>query len=457
MVGEGRFGEVTPALLSSPIPDDVLFKLAREPEIPSNAGAFWGVSPESGKRMLAFARRVKTAPWTLVARIPEGEVLGPARQLIRREIGLGVAAILMAMGIGVALVRLQQHRFHAMVAAADALAHGKLGVRIPDPGKDEIGHVASQFNIMAAMLEQAQENLEARVVERTQELAAANTALKAHQDELREQRDELIAQHEEMQRQARELETRNEEAESAGRQKSELLANLSSKLRSPLTAIIDYSNLLLGSDNGSTLTGQRREFAESITTAARQQLALLTDIVDWSELEAGHLQLTSETLPVAALLATARDAIAPQAGRKQITIEVADTTSHPVVADHRRVHQVVLHLLSNAVKFAPRGSTVRLSAFELGASVALEVADRGPGVPEAMWPRLFKPFQQTDSQMMKTAEGTGLGLAVCKRLVEAQGGTITARPREDGGLIVQFTLPQADERRPRSIERRIAP
>ena len=154
---------------------------------------------------------------------------------------------------------------------------------------------------------------------------------------------------------------------------------------------------------------------------------------------------------------TISSGIPPQAGRKQVTIEVADTTSHPVVADHRRVHQVVLHLLSNAVKFAPRGSTVRLSAFELGASVALEVADRGPGVPEAMWPRLFKPFQQTDSQMMKTAEGTGLGLAVCKRLVEAQGGTITARPREDGGLIVQFTLPQADERRPRSIERRIAP
>lgn len=432
MVAEGRFRRETAALLADPIPDEELFELARSSGIQADAPV-WGATPSTGKQGLIVARRISTAPWTLVARVPESAVLGPARELIRRELSLGVAAVLVAIGIGLLLVHLHQRRFQAMVAAADALAGGQLDARIPDPGKDEIGHVCTRFNEMAEVLQHSQATLEARVADRTRALADMNSKLEQHQVE-------LIAQQEELRRQATELERRNAEVESAGQQKSELLLRMSSKLRTPLNSVIGYADLLLGAESGP-LTAQQREFIEAIASAQREQLGLVTDTVDWSEMEAGHLKLAPEVLPVEGVLSTARDAIAPQATRKQINILTTCMASQPVFADARRVHQVLLHILSNAVKYSPCGSTVQLTASYDGAMIAFEIADRGPGLPDEMWPRLFKPFQQAESPLVDGYVGTGLGLAVCKRLVEAQAGTIAARPHEGGGLIVRFTLP----------------
>jgi signal transduction histidine kinase len=439
-VAEGRFRRETASLLSAPIEDEVLFQFARAPAIAIDSPAFWGVAPESGKRSMAIARRTSTAPWTLVARVPESEVLGPARELAAREVGLGVTAILVAAAIGVLLVRVQQRRFHAMVAAADAVANGHLDIRIPDPGKDEIGRLASGFNVMADALAHTRADLEARVAERTSALATANNELERHQEELFKQRDELMAQQEELQRQTVELERRTAEAETADRQKSEILTLIASKLRGPLSSVITHSDLLLGAEGGG-LNEQQREFLEAIASAGRQQLSLLTDTIEWSELQAGHLQLAREALPVERLLHAARDAIALQAGRKQITVTASSRATRLVFADARRVHHVLVHLLSNAVRFSPTASHVELTAVDDGTMVAIEVADRGPGLPEDMWPRLFQPFQQAGSPLGKGLEGTGVGLAVCRRLVVAQGGTIAAQPREGGGLILRFTLP----------------
>lgn len=440
MVAQGRFRRETASLLSAPIEDEVLFQFARAPTIPVDSPAFWGVAPESGKRSLAIARRTSTVPWTLVARVPESEVLGPARELAAREVGLGVTAILVAAAIGVILVRVQQRRFHAMVAAADAVANGHLDIRIPDPGKDEIGRLASRFNVMADALAHTRADLEARVAERTSALATVNNELEAHTDELFKQRDELMAQQEELQRQALELARRTAEAETADRQKSEILAQIASKLRTPLAGVIAYADLLLGAQSGA-LNEQQRDFVQAIANAGRMQLSLLNDTTEWSEIEAGHLQISREVLGAEGLLTTARDAVAPQAGRKQLTVRISNSATRPVFADARRVHQILLHLLSNAVRFSPAASTIEVTAEDDGAMVAFEVADRGPGLPEAMWPRLFQPFQQADSPLLNELPGTGLGLAVCKRLVVAQGGGISARPRDGGGLIMRFTLP----------------
>jgi signal transduction histidine kinase len=249
---------------------------------------------------------------------------------------------------------------------------------------------------------------------------------------LEEHQSELLAQQEELRRQTTELERRNAEAESAVQQKSELLLRMSSKLRTPLNAVIGYAELLLASESGP-LTPQQREFIDAIASAQREQLGLITDTVDWSEMEAGHLKLAPEALSIEDILGAARDAIAPQATRKQITVLTSCTASQPVFADARRVHQVLLHILSNAVKFSACGSTVQLTASSDHPMIAFEVADRGPGLPDELWPRLFQPFQQAESPLVDGYEGTGLGLAVCKRLVEAQGGAIAARPHEGGG------------------------
>ncbi len=450
MVKEGRFRRATATLLGNPLADAELFELARADVVPDSP--LWGESPLTGKRSLLLARRLTTARWTVAARIAETDVLGPARALLVREVSLGVGAIGVAIGIGLLLARLQQRRLLAMVAAADAIANGNLEARIPDPGKDEIGHVCTRFNQMAEALQRSQANLEAQVAERTEALGSANTELEAHERELREQRDELMAQHQELVRQKLELEHRNVEMETAGRQEAELISRVSHKLRAPLRAVTSYADLLLAAGAGA-LASQQRELIDAIAAAARRQLAIVTDLIDWSEMDAGRLDLSRAALSVEGALTTARGAIMAQADRRKIAVTATSTATRPVFADARRLHQVVLHLLTNAVKFSPGGTTVDLAASDDGAMIAFEVADRGPGVPEDMWPRLFQPFQQIDWPLTKGEEGTGLGLAVCRRLVEAQGGGIAVRSREGGGLVVRFTLPAAVETAEKSGEK----
>ncbi len=445
MVGERRFLDETEALLTAPIADDLLFKLARAPEIPPDAAAFWGNSASTGEPVLSLARRISNAPWTLVARIPESEVLGSARTLMLREIGAGVVAISLAIGIGLVLVRVHERGFVGILAAADALAAGQLSVRIPDSGKGVTGRLVARFNAMAQALEHKVRHVEAQEAERASALAAANLELKTHQDTVRSLGDELAektTETAEMARVTSDLKRCTESMSRASDLKSKFAQSMSQNLKAPLNAIIACSDLLLAPERGP-LTEEQREFIDAIGKAGRKDLTLLTNIVDLCELEAGHVKLCPERLEVARLLATARDAVAPLASHKQITITITDTTSRPANADAQRMHQVLVHLLCNALRFSPRRSTVHLSAADDGAVIAVEVADRGPGVPEDMWPRLFQPFEQTESPLDAGEQGPGLGLAVCKRLVEAHGGSIAARPREGGGLILRFTVPAA--------------
>ena len=284
--------------------------------------------------------------------------------------------------------------------------------------------------------------LERRVADRTSALTKANTELQAQKAELHAQRDVLRTQTDELHTQALELERRNLAVERADRLKSEFLSNMSHELRTPLSSVIGFSDLLLDSGAGD-LTARQRTFVESIGKAGRHQLALITDILDLSRIEAGHLRLSPETLGVAAVLATAHDSILPQAQRRQITVTQTNSTPRNVEADAARLHQILLNLLSNAVKFSPPDTTVEITVADDGPWIVFEVSDRGPGVPAEMWSRLFQAFQQAESPLVKRHDGTGLGLAISRRLVEAHGGRIDALARGGGGLIVRFTLPAA--------------
>lgn len=447
MVAERRFLDDTPAMLGSPLPDEALFDLARAPRIPADAAAFWGAVGSDQERTLSLARRISNAPWTLVARIPEGEVLGQARMLMVREIGLGLAAMLLAIGIGLSLVRHHERGFLGVLAAADALATGRLDARIPESGKGVIGRIVAKFNGMAQALEQTRAGLEARAAERAAALDALNIELKSYQDTLQTLRDELAAQTArkgDLDRVTLELQQCSAMLQHEKAKKSQFALGISDRLRGPLRSVIAHTELLLGAGRGA-LTDQQRAFVDAIASAGRQELALLTEVIDLSEMDAGHLQLSLETLPVESVLAAARDAVTSLAAHKQIQITTRNLVNRRVMADASRIHQVLVHLLSNAVEFSPTGSTVELSATDDGAMVAFEVADRGPGVPEALWPRLFQPFERAESGLPGAEVGPGLGLAVCKHLVNAHGGNIAARPRDGGGLVLRFTLPVARE------------
>lgn len=440
LVREPRFGAETGALLAAPIVDEWLFGVSRAAALESDAEAVWGMAPAADGAVLSIARRLHTAPWTVAARIPESAVLGPVRAVVLRQVGLGALGLLLALGAALAVARQRVRRVAAMAAAADALAAGEIAEPIVDHGKDELGRVAARFNVMAEAVRGHRATLESRVAERTSALAAANAELGAQKEELRAQGDELRAQRDELQVQAVELVRRNAEVERADRLKSEFLSNMSHELRTPLNSVIGFSDLLTDAD-GDPLTPQQRELAEAIAKAGRHQLALISDILDLSKIEAGHLRLAPESLAVDGVLRAARESIMPIARRKQIAVAVAGDAARGVLADGARLHQILLNLLSNAVKFSPEGSTVELSAAEEGEQIVFEVADRGPGLSDDMWSRLFQPFQQAESPLVKRHEGTGLGLTICRRLVEAHGGRIEARRREGGGLVLHFTLP----------------
>lgn len=442
MVRERRFGEETAALLAAPVLDQRLFELARAPELPTDAPAFWGPAPAPVGTSLTIVRRIRTAPWTLVARIPEEEVLGPVWAVLRRQAAFGAVGLVVALAVALAAARERVRRVSAMAAAADEVAAGQLTARIVIQGSDELARVAGRFNLMVASLQVHRNTLEARVAERTAALAAANVELGAQKEELRAQGDELRAQRDELQAQAAELLQRNTAVETANRLKSEFLSNMSHELRTPLNSVIGYADLLTDAD-GEPLSSRQREFAEAIGKAGRHQLALISDILDLSKIEAGHLRLSPEVLSVVDVLRAARDAVIPQARRKQTTLTMGSVASRGVLADPARLHQILLNLLSNAVKFSPHASNVDITAVDVGEQIVFEVADRGPGLADELWARLFQPFQQGDSPLVKRHEGTGLGLTICRRLVEAHGGSIDARPRPGGGLIVRFTMAAA--------------
>lgn len=454
MVEEGRFNDETASLLGNPIVDERVYAFATAKELPVEPVPFWGEAPATGQMTLSIARRLRTAPWTLVARIPEDQVTAGATQVVRIEAVLGLTSMLCAVALSIWLTRPRVRRINAMAAAADALAGGQTDVRIPDGATDELGRVTSRFNAMAEAIGEQVATLETTVAQRTTALTAANLELEAQKEELQAQKEELLAQKEELLAQKEqlhvqtdrliaqtgELELRNAVVERADRLKSEFLSNMSHELRTPLNAVIGFSDLL-EHDEEEPLSPRQRGFVEAVSQAGRHQLALINDILDLSKIEAGHMRLDQESVNVDAALLAAKQAVEPAAKRKHITVSTGSGALARADADPRRLHQILLNLLSNAVKFSPDSSEVELRAADSNGFVTFEVADRGPGLTEDMWPRLFSPFQQADSPLVKRHEGTGLGLAISRRLVELHGGEISARPREGGGLIVRFSVP----------------
>lgn len=446
MVAAARFGPETASLLASPVHNAKLFELARAAELPETLPPFWSFSAANEAENLSIARRLRSVPWTLVARIPKSSILAPVHTRVLQEIVLGLAVLSLAVVLAVAAMRGVVRRINAMAAAAKSLADGQLSARIHDDSGDELGRVARQFNRMAEALQHDRGSLEARVSERTQALHAANAELEAQKEELLAQRGELEAQQSELLAQTAQLEQRNNEVEAANRLKSEFLSNMSHELRTPLNAVIGFSDLLLN-DESSPLPPRQRDFAAAIARAGRDQLALVGDILDLAKIEAGHLRLQLEELVVADALSLAQQSLAPQSLRKQITFRVDSTATRLVVADARRLHQILLNLASNAVKFSPEQGSVEAVAYDADGMIAFELLDRGPGIANELWSRLFRPFEQGESPMVKAHEGTGLGLAISRRLVELHGGEISASPRQGGGLVVRFTLPAAGSAR----------
>jgi len=282
--------------------------------------------------------------------------------------------------------------------------------------------------------------------------AADITAIKT-QDEARRLNEEalqkVVANLEQSQQQlaelARKYEAEKIKAESANKSKSDFLANMSHELRTPLNAINGFSEIMLGEMFGPLGDARYREYSQDILNSGQHLLALINDILDMSKIEAGKMTLKFEPLQFNEVAEDAVRLIRNRADSAGLIIEVDIPEMADIDADYRAMKQVLLNLLSNALKFTPRGGTItlrgRLETTEPAERLKVSVIDTGIGIAPEDLRRLAKPFEQIESQHSKTQQGTGLGLALTKALVELHGGLLELQSEPGAGTTVSFSLP----------------
>jgi PAS domain S-box-containing protein len=232
-----------------------------------------------------------------------------------------------------------------------------------------------------------------------------------------------------------------ERAEAAARFKSEFLANMSHEIRTPLTAIIGFAGLLR---TDGALETRERGWSDRIDEASKALLSIVNDVLDFSKLEAGQIEIVSEPLDPRRLAQETVALLSAQAGAKGVAMAVVCDPAVPqtVAGDAGRLRQVLLNLVSNAVKFTGRGKVeVRLSVdADNPDRVQFGVFDTGVGIPPAALEVVFERFAQADGSITRKFGGTGLGLAICKRLVDAMGGEMGVESRVGEGSLFWFAL-----------------
>lgn len=243
----------------------------------------------------------------------------------------------------------------------------------------------------------------------------------------------------------RELEAKKAEAEEASRAKSAFLAATSHELRTPLNAIVGYADLLELGVHG-TINEAQREALVRIKTNQRALLALINDVLNFAKLEAGRLELATEAVEVDDLLAEMRAMVAPQMAIKGLHYTYGACPRGLVVrGDRDRTEQILLNLLTNAIKFTETGGIVELSATEAGDHVRLTVRDSGIGIPPEELDAIFDPFVQVGRRPTGKGErGVGLGLAISRDLADAMGGALSVESAVGSGSTFTLSLPRAN-------------
>jgi signal transduction histidine kinase len=230
------------------------------------------------------------------------------------------------------------------------------------------------------------------------------------------------------------------EVEAASRHKSEFLANMSHELRTPLNAIIGFSQVLRQRLFGE-VNEKQEEYLDDILSSGNHLLSLINDVLDLSKVEAGQVELDVATFSLREALERGVVMVREPAMKRgvRLSLELAPDVDL-VDGDERRLRQVVYNLLSNAVKFTPERGRVVAASARVNGEVQISVTDTGPGISPADQGRIFEEFQQTDVGA-EQREGTGLGLALSKRLVELHGGRIWVESEPGHGSRFVFTLP----------------
>jgi len=352
-----------------------------------------------------------------------------SRIIIAVTMGFTLSAIVLAIGLWLALRRSIVAPILAIEKSARSKASGDLTGRIPVMGNDEIGSLAMEFNRMSKSLQEYYNNLESRVRERTDDLRKANEELHGKQ---------------------RELELANMGLSEANKMKTQFLANVSHELRTPLNSILGFSELLSEKAFGN-LNDKQNQYVEYIHSSGEHLLRLINNIIDLSKIDVEKMEMLEELFPITEAIGEVLSIIRPFAHEKNISIETMAVAASPMIrADKSKFKKIMLNIISNAVKFNKSGGSVSIT-WEISEEaegrdfkrfILFSIRDTGIGIKEKDQARLFKTFEQVDSSFNREYDGSGLGLVLTRRLTELHGGRIWIESEEGHGTTVYIKFPQ---------------
>ena len=353
-----------------------------------------------GGTVMVSAAHLVAPGWLVVLEQSRAEVMRPVYTTLLATAIWMAGGVLAALAVGYFLARRLAQPIVELRRGASRLAGGDLSTRIAVHTGDEVEALADEFNRMADQLQEYTAGLERKVAEKTGELELAN------------------------------------------RHKSEFLANMSHELRTPLNAIIGFSEVLKERMFGE-LNPKQLEYVGDIYGSGQHLLSLINDILDLSKVEAGRMELELAEFNVAATLDNCVTLIRERVQRQMLKLAWDPRSAPPTWrADERKFKQVVLNLLSNAVKFTPHGGSVALHARTAGDWLEVIVADTGVGIDAADLKEIFAEFRQGHGGGAMRHEGTGLGLALSRRLVELHGGTLEVQSERGRGSTFTARLPR---------------
>jgi signal transduction histidine kinase len=362
----------------------------------SNADTVAGTALAGNERVLFHEERIPNTPLVVGMTIPERTLVTRTRRQIQTLVWLA-AALLVGGGVVAWLIGRSVARPLARITdAVGSLAAGDYKARVPDTGDVEIKRLAKSFNHMA------------------EELGASRSALQKQTDEAR----------------------------AASNAKSEFLTTMSHELRTPLNAIGGYADLLDMGLRGPVTDEQRRDLAR-IKTSQEHLLGLISSVLDLSRIEAGRVRYDFTHVPLDPFLAGMDALVGPQATSKSLRLErLPVPADQAVVADREKLRQIMLNLMSNAIRHTPPGGSVTISTESRGSKVAIIVEDTGPGIPADKRDEVFEPFVQLDRSLSQSREGLGLGLAISRDLARGMSGDLTVEERLGGGARFVLVLPR---------------
>ena len=362
----------------------------------SNADSITGTAIANNERVLFHEERIGRTPLVVGMTIPERTIVARTRRSVQTLAWLA-AALLVGGGLAAWLIgRSVARPLGRITDAVGSLATGNYKARVPDTGDVEIQRLARSFNNMATELETSRTELQ----QQTNEARAASNA------------------------------------------KSEFLTTMSHELRTPLNAIGGYADLLVMGLRGPVTEEQRRDLAR-IKTSQEHLLGLISSVLDLSRIEAGRVRYDFTHIALDPFLAGLDALIGPQATAKSIRLErLPVPPDQAVVADREKLRQILLNLLSNAIRHASAGGNVCISTESRGSKVAIIVEDSGPGIPADKRDVIFEPFVQLDRTLSQSRDGLGLGLAISRDLARGMSGDLTAEERIGGGGRFLLLLPR---------------